>query len=76
MASERIGSLGCTKCWKICGPAQAALILEGTPEAISLEVLMLMNQAKAGRALAAMNPAKAAVLAAKLGAPRWEDRAC
>ena len=50
-------------------PAQAAQILEGTPEAISLEVLMLMNQAKAGRALAAMDPTKAAVLAAKLGAP-------
>ena len=49
-------------------PAQAAAILEGTPDEISLETLMNMHQAKAGRALAAMDPANAARLAEVLGA--------
>ena len=56
-------------------PAQAAQILEGLLRPLRSKFSLLMNQAKAGRALAAMNPAKAAMLAAKLGAP-WEDRAC
>ena len=49
-------------------PAQAAAILEGTPDEIALETLMNMNQAKAGRALAAMDPVNAARLAEALGA--------
>ena len=49
-------------------PAQAAKILAQTPEPVALEALMRMNQAKAGRALAAIPPEKAAVLAEKLGA--------
>jgi len=54
-------------------PAQAAKILEGTPEAVTLEALMNMNQAKAGRALAAMDPVQAASLAEKLGAAPLGD---
>ena len=54
-------------------PAQAGDILVGTPESVALEVLMRMNQAKAGRALAAMPPVVAAALAEKLGAPPMEN---
>jgi len=54
-------------------PAQAAAVLEDTPEPVALEVLMRMNQAKAGRALAAMEPEKAGVLAEKLGGAALGD---
>ena len=48
---------------------QAAAILAQTDEVIALEVLMRMNTAKAGKALAAMPAATAADFAARMGAP-------
>jgi flagellar motility protein MotE (MotC chaperone) len=48
---------------------QAAAILDETEDAVALEVLMRMNVSKAGKALAKMEPARAAFFAEKLGAP-------
>ena len=48
---------------------QAAAILAVTEETVALEVLMRMNVAKAGKALAAMDPVRAAQFAQKMGAP-------
>jgi len=47
----------------------AAAILDETEDIVALEVLMRMNVAKAGKALAKMEPARAAFFAEKLGAP-------
>ena len=47
---------------------QAAAILDETEDVVALEVLMRMNVAKAGKALAKMDPARAAFFADKLGA--------
>ena len=48
---------------------QAALILNEAEDAVALEVLMRMNVAKAGKALAKMEPARAAFFAEKMGRP-------
>jgi len=48
---------------------QAAAILDETEDVVALEVLMRMNVAKAGKALAKMEPGRAAFFAEKLGAP-------
>ena len=48
---------------------QAAAILNETEDAVALEVLMRMNVAKAGKAMAKMDAARAAFFADKLGAP-------
>jgi flagellar motility protein MotE (MotC chaperone) len=48
---------------------QAALILNEAEDAVALEVLMRMNVAKAGKALAKMQPARAAFFAEKMGRP-------
>lgn len=48
---------------------QAAAILSVTDDTVALKVLMRMNVAKAGKALAAMEPARAAQFAQKMGAP-------
>ena len=47
---------------------QAAAILNETEDAVALEVLMRMNVAKAGKAMAKMDAARAAFFADKLGA--------
>ena len=46
---------------------QAALILNEAEDAVALEVLLRMNVAKAGKALAKMDPARAAFFAEKMG---------
>ena len=48
-------------------PKQAAGILEVTDDEIALEVLERMNQGKAGKTLAAMEPTRAAALAERIG---------
>ena len=48
---------------------QAALILNEAEDAVALEVLLRMNVAKAGKALAKMDPARAAFFAEKMGRP-------
>ena len=48
---------------------QAASILNEAEDAVALEVLMRMNVAKAGKALAKMEPARAAFFAEKMGRP-------
>jgi len=48
---------------------QAAAVLDKTEDVVALEVLMRMNTAKAGKAMAKMDPARAAFFADKLGAP-------
>ena len=48
-------------------PNQAADILAVTEDAIALEVLERMNQGKAGKTLAAMNPERASELAERIG---------
>jgi len=48
---------------------QAAAILNQTEDAVALEVLMRMNVAKAGKAMAKMDAGRAAFFADKLGAP-------
>jgi len=48
---------------------QAAAVLNETEDIVALEVLMRMNTAKAGKAMAKMDPARAAFFADKLGAP-------
>ncbi len=48
---------------------QAALILDEAEDAVALEVLMRMNVAKAGKAMAKMDPARAAFFAEKMGRP-------
>ena len=47
---------------------QAANILNEAEDAVALEVLMRMNVAKAGKALAKMSPVRAAFFAEKMGA--------
>jgi len=61
--------LGLVKMFESMRPNQAALILAETEEDVALEVLMRMNRAKAGQALARMNPAMAAKFTQRLGAP-------
>jgi flagellar motility protein MotE (MotC chaperone) len=48
---------------------QAASILNEAEDEVALEVLMRMNVAKAGKALAKMAPTRAAFFAEKMGAP-------
>jgi len=48
-------------------PNQAADILSVTENAIALEVLERMNQGKAGKTLAAMDPLRASELAVRIG---------
>jgi flagellar motility protein MotE (MotC chaperone) len=48
---------------------QAAAILNEAEDVVALEVLMRMNVAKAGKAMAKMAPARAAFFAEKMGRP-------
>jgi flagellar motility protein MotE (MotC chaperone) len=48
---------------------QCALILNDTEDVVALAVLLKMNVSKAGKALAKMDPARAAFFADKLGSP-------
>jgi len=49
--------------------SQAAKVLNETDDIVALEVLMRMNVSKAGKAMAKMDPARAALFADKLGSP-------
>jgi flagellar motility protein MotE (MotC chaperone) len=62
---ERVASL--VKMFESMRPKQAAAILEVTDDEIALEVLERMNQGKAGKTLAAMDPKRAASLAERIG---------
>jgi flagellar motility protein MotE (MotC chaperone) len=62
---ERVASL--VKMFESMRPKQSAAILEVTDEEIALEVLERMNQGKAGKTLAAMEPTIAARLAERIG---------
>ena len=48
---------------------QCALILNETEDVVALAVLLKMNVAKAGKAMAKMDPARAAFFADQLGKP-------
>ncbi|MAY80173.1 MAG: hypothetical protein CL930_05230 [Deltaproteobacteria bacterium] len=48
---------------------QCAMILNETEDVVALAVLLKMNVAKAGKAMAKMDPARAAFFADQLGAP-------
>ena len=63
---ERVSKL--VQMFQSMQPGQAAEVLDRTEDPVAMEVLMRMNQAKAGRTLAAMDPARAAKLTEKLGA--------
>ncbi len=63
----RVGKL--VKMMESVRDKQAALILSATDDSVALEVLMRMNVAKAGKALAAMDAGRAAQFAQKMGAP-------
>jgi flagellar motility protein MotE (MotC chaperone) len=54
---------------------QAAAILTETDQGVALAVLMRMNTSKAGKALAAMEPAVAAVFVKKMGAAALKSEA-
>lgn len=60
---------GLVKMFESMRAAQAAAILEKTDADIALAVLSRMNKGKAGKALAAMTPEKAAYFAERLGGP-------
>jgi flagellar motility protein MotE (MotC chaperone) len=62
---QRVANL--VKMFESMRPKQAAAILEVTEDEIALEVLERMNQGKAGKTLAAMNPERAAGLAERIG---------
>jgi flagellar motility protein MotE (MotC chaperone) len=62
---ERVASL--VKMFESMRPKQSAAILEVTDEEVALEVLERMNQGKAGKTLAAMEPTIAARLAERIG---------
>ena len=62
---ERVVNL--VKMFESMRPKQAAGILEVTDDEIALEVLERMNQGKAGKTLAAMDPERAATLAERIG---------
>jgi flagellar motility protein MotE (MotC chaperone) len=62
---ERI--VGLVKMFESMRPKQAAGILTVTEDDIALEVLERMNRTKAGKALAAMEPKRAAFLAERIG---------
>jgi flagellar motility protein MotE (MotC chaperone) len=61
--------MGLVKMFESMRAAQAAAILEKTDADIALAVLSRMNKGKAGKALAAMTPEKAAYFAERLGGP-------
>lgn len=58
---------GLVKMFESMRPKQAAAILEVTDDEIALEVLERMNQGKAGKTLAAMDPERASELAERIG---------
>ena len=62
---ERVASL--VKMFESMRPKQAAAILAVTDDEVALEVLERMNQGKAGKTLAAMEPKRAASLAERIG---------
>jgi flagellar motility protein MotE (MotC chaperone) len=62
---ERVVKL--VKMFQSMQPGQAADVLDRTEDAVAMEVLMRMNQAKAGRTLAEMDRDRAAKLTDKLG---------
>lgn len=67
LQKERVTTL--VKMMESMRDKQAAAILNETEDAVALEVLMRMNVAKAGKAMAKMDAGRAAFFADKLGAP-------
>ena len=67
LQQERVTTL--VKMMESMRDKQAAAILNETEDAVALEVLMRMNVAKAGKAMAKMDAARAAFFADKLGSP-------
>ena len=66
---QEIRVAGLVKMFESMRPAQAAAILAEVEEEVALEVLMRMNRAKAGKALAVMPATVAAQFADVLGSP-------
>ena len=67
LQQERVTTL--VKMMESMRDKQAAAILNETEDAVALEVLMRMNVAKAGKAMAKMDAGRAAFFADKLGSP-------
>ena len=67
LQQERVTAL--VKMMESMRDKQAAAILNETEDAVALEVLMRMNVAKAGKAMAKMDAERAAFFADSLGSP-------